>query len=242
MNQVKKILTDIGYPTDVLVYDFETFFSKDYTMSKMPMLQYVKDPRFELMGMAVKYNGGDTQYFDPVSIKRILSKPSGIGGVEYFRNSTIVAHNAMFDCLILKEHFNICPPYCIDTLNLARYQEARAEGSKARSKNSLAACAERYGLNPKGEISYAEGKHWEDLTEEEQKEYAAYSCNDVDITYDLLNILLPLLPNVKDELMIGNDILHRFLNPVLEFDFEKAEELMAAMQSKVDEAVEKVEL
>ncbi len=172
MSTVKKILSDIGYPTDVLVFDFEAYFDKDYTLSKMPMLQYVKDERFELMGMAMKYKNGDPGYIRAYEeLFRFLCSFQD----EYGKNLeglVLVGHNLMFDCLILKEHFNICPPYCIDTLNLARYQEARAEGSKARSKNSLAACAERYGLKPKGEISWAEGKHWGDLTPEQQKEYA----------------------------------------------------------------------
>ena len=241
MNQVKKILADIGYPIDVLVFDFESFYDKDYTLKKLTMLEYVKDPRFELMGMAGKCNDGKTGYATPLEIKQRFPGTQKHCGNNLER-LTLVGHNLMFDCLILKEHFGICPSYCIDILNLARYQEARAEGSKARSTNSLAACAERYGLNPKGEISYAEGKHWTDLTPGQRKEYAAYSCNDVDITSGLLEVLLPLLPNPKDELMIGNDILHRFLNPVLEFDFEKAEQLMAAMQEKVNEAVEKVNL
>ena len=33
--------------------DFETFFTREYSLRKMPTIEYVRDPRFEILGCAI---------------------------------------------------------------------------------------------------------------------------------------------------------------------------------------------
>ena len=43
--------------THVIALDFETFFGADYTLSKLTTEAYVRDPRFEPHGAAIKWSG-----------------------------------------------------------------------------------------------------------------------------------------------------------------------------------------
>jgi DNA polymerase len=44
----------------MITLDFETFYDKDFSLSKLTTEEYVRDPRFEVIGVAVKVNDGDT--------------------------------------------------------------------------------------------------------------------------------------------------------------------------------------
>ena len=41
---------------DLITIDFETFYSQDFSLSKMTTEAYVRDPRFEVIGVSVKVN------------------------------------------------------------------------------------------------------------------------------------------------------------------------------------------
>ena len=43
----------------IVTLDFETFFSKDYTLSKLTTEAYVRDQRFEPHGVAVRAPDGE---------------------------------------------------------------------------------------------------------------------------------------------------------------------------------------
>jgi len=44
-----------------LVLDLETFYDRDYSLSKITTEQYVRDPRFETIGIAIKIGDAPTQ-------------------------------------------------------------------------------------------------------------------------------------------------------------------------------------
>ena len=50
-----KVLKDKGWPTDVLLIDFETYFDQDYTLDKMTTEEYCRDPRFEVHGFGIDW-------------------------------------------------------------------------------------------------------------------------------------------------------------------------------------------
>lgn len=59
MDAAIAVLKAVGWPTDILVLDFETFFSADYHMGKdkkaLSTIEYIEDKRFEEQGVAVKF-------------------------------------------------------------------------------------------------------------------------------------------------------------------------------------------
>ena len=50
---------------DIITLDFETFYdSKNgYTLRKQTTQQYIDDPRYETIGVAVRINDGETRSF-----------------------------------------------------------------------------------------------------------------------------------------------------------------------------------
>ena len=48
------VLKQVGWPTDVVVIDFETYFDKDYSLSKVSTIEFIEDPRFEILGVAIR--------------------------------------------------------------------------------------------------------------------------------------------------------------------------------------------
>ena len=48
---------------DILTIDFETFYSTEYSLTKLTTQQYLDDYRFETIGVAVKKNKEPTQSF-----------------------------------------------------------------------------------------------------------------------------------------------------------------------------------
>ena len=46
---------------DIVTLDFETYYDKEYSLSKMTTEEYIRDDRFEIIGLAVKKNDKPTR-------------------------------------------------------------------------------------------------------------------------------------------------------------------------------------
>lgn len=166
---------------DIYTLDFETYYSKEYSLSKKDVTtqSYVDDERFETIGVAVKKNNEPAEWFSGThgAIDEWLSYFN-------FENSFVLMHNALFDATILAWRFGIYPKVVLDTLSMARAKHGVDAGG------SLAKLAERYGLGVKGtEVVDAMGKRRADFSEAELARYGEYCKNDVDLTYSLFQQL-----------------------------------------------------
>ena len=47
---------------DVITVDFETYYDKDFSLSKMTTEEYIRDPLFEVIGVSVKVNDGEAEW------------------------------------------------------------------------------------------------------------------------------------------------------------------------------------
>jgi len=197
----------------LITLDFETFYSKDFSLTKMTTEEYVRDPRFEIVGVGIKVNNGDTEWASGTheELKRYFD------GFDW-ANSMVLAHNTMFDGAILSWLFDIRPRVWADTLCIARAVHGVEVGG------SLKALAERYNLGVKGtEILNALGKRRLDFTDDELDSYGDYCINDVELTYKLFNRLLKQgFP--KKELRIIDCTLRMFIHPMLELDCDLLED------------------
>jgi DNA polymerase len=192
---------------DTVVIDFETFYSPTLSLSKLTTEEYLRHPAFEVIGVAVKVNDGETEWFSgtKADTKVWLDKFD-------WGNAACVAHNAMFDMAILSWHFDIKPKKIVDTLSMAR----AIHGSKGISL-SLKNLAEYYELGAKGtEVLNALGKRRIDFTTEELGRYGKYCINDVELTYDLFVELVPQLS--RSEMNLIDVTIRMFSEPVLRLD------------------------
>ena len=192
----------------IITVDFETFYDRTFSLSKMTTEEYVRDPLFETIGVSVKVNGGAALWFSgtKAATKRFL-------GQFPWDQAVAVAHNAMFDMAILNWLYDIRPKRIADTLSMLRALDGPDAG------NSLAKAAERYGLGAKGdEVVNALGKRRVDFSPEELARYGEYCCNDADLTYDLFTILADGFP--ASEFRLIDLTMRMFTEPVLELDAE----------------------
>lgn len=190
----------------LITIDFETFYDQDFSLSKITTEEYVRSPKFEVIGVGVKVDNEPTQW---ASGPR---KELGQWLKQFpFAESMVLAHNTMFDGAILKWHFGIDAKIWADTLCMARAIHGVEVGG------SLKALAERYKVGAKGdEVIHAKGKRRLDFSDEELSRYGDYCLNDVDITYELFGLLAPSFP--RDELRLIDLTLRMFIDPVLEVD------------------------
>jgi hypothetical protein len=192
---------------DIIAVDTETFYSKEYSLSKMTTEEYIRDPRFQVIGVAVKVGEGDTTWFSGTAKETIAFLR------QYdWENSAMVAHNAMFDAAILSWRCGIQPKVILDTLSMSRAMYGVDAG------HSLKVLAERLGLPAKGdEVTRAIGKRRLDFTRAELHDYGEYCRMDTHLTYEAFRAMMALgFP--KPELKLVDLTLTMFTNPVLELD------------------------
>ena len=81
---------------DLITLDFETYYARDFSLSKMTTEEYIRDPRFEVIGVGVKVNNEGTEWASGThdEIKRYLHTFN-------WADSMVLAHNTMFDGAIL---------------------------------------------------------------------------------------------------------------------------------------------
>jgi len=206
---------------EILTLDFETYYSKDYSLSKLTTEEYVRDSRFEVIGVAVKKSsfakGRNYHHRDATgpmwctgSKKQIAKFLSQFD----WSNSVAVAHNAMFDMAILNWHFGIKPKKIADTLSMSRALHA------IEVSHGLAALSEYYALGKKGtEVHDAIGKKRLDFTPEEIEAYGGYCIQDVELTFKLFQEFLNRGFSVT-ELNLIDLTIRMFSEPALELDTE----------------------
>ena len=202
-----------------LTIDFETYYAKDYSLSKITTEEYVRDPRFEAIGVSVKADDEPAEWF---SGTRKQTK----AWLDQFpwSSSIAIAHNAMFDMAIMNWRFDIRPKRIIDTLSMARAIDGPDAG------NSLAKLAERHGLGVKGnEVVNALGKRRLDFTPDELAAYGDYCINDTEMTYKLAMKLADGFP--KEELRLIDLTMRMFTEPVLALDKTALEAHLEAVKA-----------
>ena len=186
-----------------ITLDFETYYAKDFSLTKLTTEEYVNDPRFEVIGVGIKVDEGETRWIAD-DIETELKKID-------WSESALLCHNTQFDGAILAFRYGIIPAYYFDTLCMARAIHGVDAGG------SLKALVERYQLGEKGtEVINALGKRRSEFSSDDLARYGDYCINDVDLTYALFNILAKGFP--QTELDLIDMTLRMYTQPVLRVD------------------------
>jgi DNA polymerase len=203
---------------NIVTIDFETYYDREFSLSKMTTEEYVRDDRFEVIGMGLKLYGVPAAYFVPKDIPEVLASID-------WSTTAVLCHNTMFDGAILSWKYGINPKVWLDTLCMARAIHGVDAGG------SLKALAERYKLGVKGnEVVNALGKRFADFDASALASYAAYCCNDVELTYDLFNVLVAKFP--KQELKVIDATLRMFIDPTLHLNLPLLESHLEDVKDK----------
>ena len=191
---------------DLITIDFETYYDQEYSLSKLTTEEYVRDTRFEVIGVAIKVNNEAVEWASGTN-KQMAAYLNEFD----WSNSMVLAHNTMFDGAILSWRYGIKPKAWADTLCMARAVHGTNAGG------SLKALTERYKLGAKGtEVIAAKGMNRDDFSSAQLSKYGDYCINDVELTYKLFRIMGKGFP--KQELKIIDLTLRMFVEPELDLD------------------------
>lgn len=212
----------------IITLDFETYYDREFSLSKITTEEYVRDDRFEVIGISYKIDDEPARWITGTFeyIKASLE-------VLPWKDSFALAHNAMFDAAILTWRFGITPMAWLDTLSMARAIHGTEIG------NSLAKLVEYYSLGRKGtEVVDALGVRKKDFTDDSLRRYGEYCKNDTELTYKLFNILVQHFK--KPELKLIDLTIRMFSEPVLELDTPLLEAHLLDVQNRKELLMEKI--
>jgi DNA polymerase len=211
---------------NLITLDFETYYDKDYSLKKLTTEAYIRDPRFEVIGVAVKVNDEPAQWMSG-SHEETQAFLDGLD----IPNSYVLAHNAAFDGAILSWRFGLKPKYYLDTLGMARPITGETVGG------SLAALAKKFNLGEKGtEVVNALGRRRSDFASDDLSRYGDYCLNDVALTYKLYQILRGY--STKKEQYIIDLMIRMFTDPVLVLDRKVLSQHLTSIQAKKEALME----
>jgi DNA polymerase I-like protein with 3'-5' exonuclease and polymerase domains len=206
---------------NLITIDFESYYSGELGFKKQTTEEYVRDDRFEVIGVAVKVNEEPARWcsgnYDET--RNWLYQFDWV-------NSLVLAHNTKFDGAILNWLFKIKPKGWLDTLCMARAIHGVEAGG------SLAKLTEQYKIGAKGtEVLDALNKRRVDFSIEQLAKYGEYCVNDAELTHKLFTIFMADgFP--KSELKVIDITLNMFIDPILMLDLPLLEQHLEEVKAK----------
>lgn len=204
----------------LLTCDFETYYDREYSLSKLTVEEYIRDDRFEVIGVSVKVDNEAPVWFSGTheETKSFLSQYD-------WNDAAVLCHNTLFDGAILSWRFDIHPKILLDTLSMSRPLHGGTVGG------SLAKLAAHYELGEKGtEVLNALGKRRLAFSAVDLAAYGRYCTNDVELTHKLFHRMVEGFP--KRELKLIDLTLKMFTEPVLELDQLRLEQHLTAVVNR----------
>lgn len=194
-----------------LVLDFETFFDfKTFTLKKMTTEGYIRDPRFEVHGAAVRWIGGGTPavWLCAPELRYFL-------GTVDWSDTALVCHHFQFDGLILSQHYGIQPKLRVCTLSMARLMIGN------HLSVSLDSVRAYFGLPVKHTpYNLFSGKHWHEMDPYTQHRVSAGAVDEVESIEKIFGYLMKMgFP--PTELEVVDVTMRMFTDPVLTGDLEE---------------------
>lgn len=158
-----------------ITLDFETFWSTDFSLTKVNFVEYINSPEFESISVSVKIGSGETQVFFGSEVGPYLKSLD-------WRNAAAIAHNGNeFDFPLLVWKYDVHPALFVDTLALSKAKYQSEVGG------SLKKLSERFNLPVKDStvLQQTKGRRLKNFTAEEVAGMRVYNKTDTDNTYAL---------------------------------------------------------
>jgi len=167
----------------IIYGDFESFYhQKTYTLRDLTPPEYICDPRFETIGLAVTYDDSDGEdWIEGPDVGKFLRSKDP-------KSHAFCSHNALFDACILSYRYGWVPRLSLDTLAMSRAMLFPKTGSV-----SLKNVALELGLGAKGdEIALASGMNLAMLKADPSfyARYVRYGKGDVRLCKLIFNALM----------------------------------------------------
>jgi len=202
-----------------LFIDFETYWDKDHTLSKMNAIEYVMHPKTEIQSAAIKVNAQPTRViFGEDNLRKLFNRID-------WGDTWAIGHNMeLFDSLILAYRFGVAPKLWGCTLAMSRPIYAKEVGG------SLKAVAAALGLGDKLSIAATntKGKRLADFSDLDRALMGEYNKVDTELCAGIFNALLPQY--TPAELVTLDATIRMVTEPKFEADMPLLEHTLGAVQ------------
>lgn len=211
----------------LIVVDFETFYSQDYSLSLIQTEDYIKDPRFQVILVGIKIDNAPTYWFSGTK-KQVKAHLDSLE----IHKSALLCHNTIFDALILLWHFAITALLYLDSMALAQ-----ALIKPFVRSVSLDSCLKHLPLGvTKGQVVHnMKGRTLESLSKQELVSYGDYCMTDCEGEYRLFKYLVRQMP--PQELRVIDFTIRMYLFPQMVLDQTLLAELLAETKAKKEAAL-----
>lgn len=218
----------------IVVLDFETYWnSKDYTLSKIGPISYIRDSRFSAQLMSYIVTDASTMTYDRVRVAEHDNIPAVLAALRLDAPDVVtVAHNGNgFDFLILSEIYHVVPRIAIDTMCMERWTGvSRIQNESLKSMAKFFQCGEKV----EGTV-ISDGRKWpEDFTPDERTAFIQYCRNDTEQCFLSFKAMLPFM--TADALLFSSITAKMACNPVLRLDDDMLTAYLNELSDKVTKA------
>ena len=203
----------------IVTADFETFYSREFSLSKIATEHYVRSPEFETIGLSLKFDDAPAVWYPKPQVAEVLQNID-------WSDKFILCQNTAFDAAIFRWHYDVKPKAWLDTLGMSR---ALFPHEKS---HSLAEQAKRADVGVKGtEVVNALGLRYADFGTDALERYGGYCKNDGELTYALFKRYMGMgFP--RQELELIDLTIKMYVDPVLVLD-------KPLLKAHLDEVVER---
>ena len=187
--------------------DFETYYSNEYSLSRMTPAEYINDPRYETLGAACAFNDEPGVWLEDQDLANWIAS---VGN----EPTIIFSHNALFDAVIMAWKYGLNPTLWGDTLGMAR-----GVLNGVLKRFSLASVSEHLGLGHKGGTVLSMKGYNKAALHANTALYAeakAYAINDMDLCRKIERALAPSFP--VEEYLTIDTLIRAVTEPMLMLD------------------------
>lgn len=209
----------------VITIDFETYFSKDYSLrnKNLNTSEYIRHPEFKAQCVGIKVDQEPVYWVKHDGVREALASID-------WSTSALLAHHTAFDGLILSHHFGIVPAYYLDTLSMARALHSNLIGA------GLDEVARFYKLGNKLPNILNSTKGVRDLPDELMIQLGQYCALDVELCRMIFDKMAAGFP--EDELDLIDMTVRMFCDPVLYIDIPRVEKELEREHKERQEIIE----
>ena len=212
-----------------ITLDFETYYDKDFSLSKITTEEYIRGKQFEVIGVSTKVDDGPIVWVSG-TYKELKAHLDSLPWGDHL----LLAQNTAFDAAILNWRFGIKPAGYLDTMSMAMAMHGLEQSV------SLANLAKLYNEVDKGEqVKQYIGYHRKDFSPLELEDYGTYCSHDVELCYNIFNKMLPNFP--KGELRVVDLTIRMFTEPSLWLDGNMLHDHLAIVRQRKESLLASIE-
>lgn len=212
----------------VVTLDFETFYSTEYSLSRMTPVEYILDERFECTGLAVKYGNQAPFWIEGDKVQAFFDSldPSDVMSV---------SHNALFDACICAFRYGWIPKVMVDTLGVSR----SLLGAFLRSL-SLNSVAEHLGLGAKtNALANVKNMRLDEIRAHPKlyADFIRYGLNDAILCYGIFEKLVMSGEFPPTEIAIMDAVLRCAVEPKFVINQQVLHQSLAQIKATKDQTL-----